>query len=179
MELRLPADKLQRVNKSVQEWLGKDSPIFLQMSLGTRPDPSPIPSQALRLLVEEQPDWTPKDKVFRGWYQAGLAFSTRSASGREEVLFELLHPGKNNTIASGGACPVPVCDISMDRGSPTSESKILLVSSETLEDFTRPGISSMLRLELVVCGLKLEQTGTPGKVRLPITPTILIKVYTE
>ena len=32
--------------------------LFLQVSLGARPDPSPIPSQALKLQVEEQLDWT-------------------------------------------------------------------------------------------------------------------------
>jgi len=33
--------------------------LFLQLSPGAMPDPSPIPDQTLRLLVEEQPDWTP------------------------------------------------------------------------------------------------------------------------
>jgi len=33
--------------------------LLFQVSPGAMPDPSPIPAQALRLLGEEQPDWTP------------------------------------------------------------------------------------------------------------------------
>ena len=103
----------------------------------------------------------------------GLSPSTQRAyqSGKKHYL----NFCRNIAIASGRAYPLSARGISTDRKSPTSSSKILLVSSKTLTDFTRHGRLSMPHLELVVRGLKQEQAGIPQKVRLPIILAILRK----
>jgi len=57
--LSLEAVHLPGKNNVAADALSRNNlPLFFQVSPEARPDPSPIPSQALRLLVEEQPDWT-------------------------------------------------------------------------------------------------------------------------
>ena len=53
-------------------------PHFLQAFLGTAKSPTHLPSQALALLVEEQPDWT-SPRWTELLYRQGLAQSTQQA----------------------------------------------------------------------------------------------------
>ena len=52
-------------------------------------------------------------------------FHSEGIPGREYALFVLLCPGMNNAIAGERAYLLPVCGISTDRRSPTSDSKTL------------------------------------------------------
>jgi len=120
-------------------------PLFFQVSPGARPDPSPIPSQTLRPLVQ---DWT-----LINW--KGL-FVACTGGAYHLPLRGHTSQGRNAIWTPAGTSPLPVEEhtlsargISTHRRSPTSNSKILLVSSKTLTDFTRSGRPSMPHLELL------------------------------
>ena len=109
-------------------------------------------------------------------------FHSEGIPGRKEALFELLHPGRNSTIASGGAYPLPFVVFLRTEGLRHQTAKSYLSAVRHLQisqGLGDPRISSMPHLELVVRGLKREQAGIPGKARLPITPAILKNIYTR